>query len=124
MRFTLLTIALLTTIALQAQGVGEIRGFAWDSDGKPVAGAKIELSGDSSQTVTAAADGSFAFPNLPVGHYRIAASEEKRQIVSEVSVSVNLTAGQTLQADVTVGTSIRHYPRWKRILMRLDGISH
>src|ERR1035437_3115490 len=76
--FTLL--ALFATLALHAQGVGEIRGFAWDSDGKPISGAKIELSGDASQTVTAATDGSFAFPNLPVGHYRIAGSEEKRQI--------------------------------------------
>lgn len=116
-------LAFFAALGLHAQSAGEIRGFAWDGDGKPIAGARVELSGAASQIVTAAPDGSFTFANLAAGHYRVTGSEEKREIVSEVSVPIDLTAGQTVHADVTVAKGIRHYPRWKRILRRLDGIS-
>ena len=109
--------------ALFAADTGEIRGFAFGNDGKPISGATITLSGAASQTITAAKDGSFDFPNLAPGHYQVAASEAKRELISDTSVSLNLTAGQTLEADVTVGASTHHYGFFKRVVRHLSGQS-
>ena len=111
---------LLLPLALPA---AEIRGIAFDGDGRPVANARIVLSGAASQDATSAADGTFTFANLAPGHYRVDAIESKRELIAEKSVALDLTQDQTAEADVTIAKSTKHYPRWKRILRRLDGIS-
>src|SRR6185437_11374865 len=119
----LIPLAALAAFTLNAQGVGEIRGFAFDGDGRPIPNAHVTLRGPAGQTVTSSADGSFTFASVPAGHYQVSAIEEKRELISDTSVSLDLAAGQVAEADLTVARSIKHYPRWKRILRRLDGIS-
>jgi hypothetical protein len=121
----LAALTLLFALSLPAQSPTAIRGYAFDADGRPIPGASVTLHGSTGHSsATSAADGSFHFDNVSPGHYQVYAIDEKREIVSDVSVVLDLAAGQTAEADVTVATSTHHYPRWLRILRRLDGMSH
>jgi hypothetical protein len=122
----LLTLALFvlpTTVF--AQSDGEIRGIVWTSEGKPSAGAEVfihKLNENSHLTTTSAADGTFAVHDLKPGHYWVAAYSEKAQLMTESSVNLDLAAGQTAHADVTLGRSTVTYPFFKRMIRRLDGL--
>lgn len=117
----------LLAIAAFAQTNGEIRGYAWDADGKPIAGASVVIHADASNkdhTVTAGADGAFEARDLPPGHYSVTAESSKRQLVTEGPTPVDLKAVATEHVDVTLGKSTVHYGFWTRLGRRLDGLSH
>ena len=69
-----LALIVLSAAALSAQSAGEIRGYAWDAEGRPLSEAKIMLHGGNAKadrTLTAAADGSFDARDLQPGHYEL-----------------------------------------------------
>lgn len=110
-----------------AQSGSEIRGYAWDADGKPVAGATVTLHPDppeKDRTVTAGPDGAFEARDLPPGHYAITAESEKQQLVTETTTPIGLKSGATEHIDLTLGKSTVHYGFWKRLGRRLDGLPH
>lgn len=120
-----LTFVLLFAVGLGAQSTGEIRGYAWDADGRPVPGAKISLHADDAKadrTVTTGADGAFDARDLAPGHYGITADSSKRQIATETPTPLELKPGQIFHADITMGKSTVHYGYWKRLVRRLDGL--
>jgi len=105
------------------QSTGEIRGIVWTADGKPMAGADVVVHNaaeDSHVKVTSGSDGTFTVPNLTPGKYWIAAYAEQPQLITETSVKLELTAGETLHADVTLSKSTEHYCFVKGLLRRLD----
>jgi hypothetical protein len=122
----MLTFALLAIpMAGFGQSTGQIRGIVWTAEGKPLAGAEVFLhkTGENSHlTVTSDANGAFAVPDLKPGHYWVAAYSEKAQLMTESSVTLDLTAGQNAHADVTLGKSTVTYPYFKRMIRRLDGL--
>jgi hypothetical protein len=122
----LLTLALLAIpMAGFAQSAGEIRGIVWTAEGKPSAGAEVfihKTDENSHLTTTSAADGTFAVHDLKPGHYWVAAYSDKAQLMTESSVNLDLTAGQTAHADVTLGRSTATYTFFKRMIRRLDGL--
>jgi hypothetical protein len=122
----MLTLALLAfPMAGFGQSTGEIRGIVWTAEGKPLAGAQVFIhqNGENSHlTTTSGADGTFAAHDLKPGHYWVAAYSEKAQLMTESSVTLALSAGQSAHADVTVGKSTVTYPFFKRMLRRLDGL--
>src|SRR5580692_10222959 len=105
----ILTVALLTIpMAGFGQPAGGIRGIVWTAEGKPFAGAEVfihKADENAHLTTTSAADGTFAVRDLKAGHYWVAAYSEKAQLMTESSVNLDLTAGQTAHADVTLGRS-------------------
>jgi hypothetical protein len=120
---TLALFALPTTVF--AQSAGAIRGIVWTAEGKPFAGAEVfihQANENTHLTTTSAADGTFAAPDLKPGHYWVAAYSEKAQLMTESSVNLDLAAGQTAHADVTLGRSTATYPFFKRMIRRLDGL--
>lgn len=117
----------LLATAAYAQSNGEIRGYAWDAEGKPIAGATVTLHADSAgkdHTATAGPDGAFDARDLPPGHYSVTADSDKRQLVTETSTPLDLKASATAHVDLTLGKSTVHYGFWKRLGRRLDGLSH
>ena len=117
----------LLAIAAYAQSNGEIRGYAWDSEGKPIAGAIVTLHFDSDakdHTATAGSYGAFDARDLRPGHYSVTADSSERQLVTEDSTALDLKAGATAHVDLTLGKSTVHYGFWKRLGRRLDGLSH
>ena len=123
---------LLLTLALIAiptagfgQSAGEIRGIVWTAEGKPLAGAEVFIhnADENSHTVaTSGVDGVFAVPNLKPGRYWVAAYSDKAQLITESSVKLDLPAGQTVHADVTLGRSTVARSLFKRTIRRLDGL--
>ena len=123
MRLTL-TLALLV-MASFGQSAGEIRGIVWTAEGKPLAGAQVfihKADENSHLTTTSGADGVFAVKDLKPGHYWVAAYSDKAQLMTESSVTLDLAAGQTAHADVTLGRSTATYSFFKRMIRRLDGL--
>jgi hypothetical protein len=118
---------LLAAAGLGAQSAGEIRGYAWDAEGRPIPQATVNVHSDSpktDRTITAGADGSFDVKELPPGHYEIGGQSQPRQLASESPVAVELKSGETAHADLTLGRSTVHYSFWKRLARRLDGLPH
>jgi hypothetical protein len=122
----LFTLALLGSPAiLFGQATGEIRGIVWTADGKPMAGAEVFVHNADENThtiATSGADGVFAVKDLKPGRYWVAAYSEKAQLITETSVKMDLPAGQTVHADVTLGKSTATYSLFKRTIRRLDGL--
>jgi hypothetical protein len=115
--------ALLLGLPVYAQSAGEIRGVAWDRQGRPVAGATIIVRGPTATTVTSGAGGFFTASKLAPGHYEVSGVDEKHQAVSASPAALELAAGHIGHADVTIGKSTKHYGFFKRLGRRLDGMS-
>jgi Carboxypeptidase regulatory-like domain len=125
MNMSKIAFGLALAAALSAQSTGEIRGYAWDAEGRPMAAAKITLHGadaKAGRSLTTAADGSFDARGLAPGHYELTADAAKRQLATESLTAVNLKPGETAHADLTLGMSTVHYGFWMRIARRLDGL--
>jgi Carboxypeptidase regulatory-like domain len=120
-----LALIALSAAVLSAQSAGEIRGYAWDAEGRPMPQAKISLydgNAKSSRTLTAAADGSFDARGLQPGHYGLSASDPKRQLATESGTALDLKPGEIAHADLTLGRSTVHYGFWKRLGRRFVGL--
>jgi hypothetical protein len=118
------TLLLISGIAF-AQSTGEIDGIAWSADGKPLAGVQVVVhraDQSSHETVTSGSDGTFTVPNLKPGRYWIAGYSEKAQLISESSLKVDVVAGQTLHADVTLGKDTTSRTTFQRLVRRIDGL--
>jgi hypothetical protein len=117
----------LLALAARAQTNGDIRGYAWDAEGKPIAGATVTIHADASnkdRAVTAGADGAFEARDLPPGRYIVTAESAKRQLVTETATPVGLKPVATEHVDLTLGKSTVHYGFWTRLGRRLDGLPH
>jgi hypothetical protein len=125
MRLTLTVALIVISATAFGQSMGEIRGIVWTAEGKPLAGAEVEVhkAGENSHlTATSGADGVFAVHDLTPGAYWVAAYAAGPQLITESSVKLDLAAGQTLHADVTLGKSTVQYSYFKRMMRRLDGL--
>lgn len=120
-----LALIALSAAALSAQSAGEIRGYAWDAEGRPMAQAKIMVHGGSAKsnrTVTAGADGAFDARGLQPGHYELTADASQRQLTTESGTALDLKPGEIAHADLTLGQSTVHYGFWKRLGRRFVGL--
>jgi hypothetical protein len=125
MRLTLIGALLVISATAFGQSTGEIQGIVWTAEGKPLTGAEVEIHkvGENSHlTATSGAGGVFAVHDLKPGSYWVAAYSEKAQLMTESSVKLDLAAGQSLHADVTLGKSTVTYSYFKRMIRRLDGL--
>lgn len=77
---------------------GNVTGIVRDSRGVPVANAKVEILATPIAPVTTAADGSYSFPNVPVGTYQAKASAGgcNDQQTQALNVTGNVTLDFTL----------------------------
>jgi hypothetical protein len=120
-----LALIVLSAAALSAQSAGEIRGYAWDAEGRPIPAAKITLHGGSAKsdrTLTAGADGSFDARGLQPGHYQLTAGASKQQLETESGTALDLKPGEIAHTDLTLGKSTVHYGFWARLGRRFIGL--
>ncbi|HEY3202419.1 MAG TPA: TonB-dependent receptor, partial [Thermoanaerobaculia bacterium] len=95
-----------------AQTTGNIQGTITDADGHPLPGVTVEVSGPSLQgarTVVTSADGSYRFPALIPGNYKVRAAlsgfatVEKGAVVSlDATATANLVLRLTQKEEVVV----------------------
>src|SRR5215813_9368619 len=94
-------IALPTCLVFAQLPTGTILGLVKDSSGAVIPGARVTLTNtDTSLTRngTSAEDGSYRFPALPVGHYRLDAMEEGFSALSRTGIT--LEVGQEATIDL------------------------
>jgi hypothetical protein len=119
-----LALLALFAAALSAQSAGEIRGYAWDAEGRPMPNVKVTLhfgNAESDRTLTAGADGSFDARGLAPGHYEITADASARLLTTESGTALDLKPGEIVHADLTLGKSTAHYKWWQRLVHRFNG---
>jgi len=92
--------------ASRAQTTSTIEGTVTDKQGGTVSGAKLELTGDVigiSRTATSDANGSYQFPNLPAGVYKLSVTHEGFATSSYKDLDVPLNRTLTLNVVLDVG---------------------
>ncbi|MFI0424796.1 S8 family serine peptidase [Spongiactinospora sp. 9N601] len=90
--------------AAPAQPLGTLNGTV-TANGQAVANADVTVTGPQGRTVATGTDGTYSVPRLPPGAYQITASRYGH--TSPAPVTVNVVAGQTTTADVTL-TRVPH----------------
>ena len=84
-----------------AQTTGSVRGEVVDSDGEPLAGVIVELTGealgDGKRGTVSASNGAFSIPGLPVGLYSLTASLDgfSPQSIDGINVNIGAVASVT-----------------------------
>jgi hypothetical protein len=101
-------VLLLVAIPLFAQlPTGTILGTVKDSSGAVIPGAGVTLTNtDTSltRTGTSAEDGSYRFPALPVGHYRLDVMQEGFSALSRTGITLEVGQEATIDLILEVGS--------------------
>jgi len=100
-------IALPTCLVLAQLPTGTILGVVKDSSGAVVPGASVTLTNiDTSLTRTGASteDGSYRFPALPVGHYRLEVLKEGFSALSRTGITLEVGQEATISLILEVGS--------------------
>lgn len=71
------------------------------ADGTPIAGATVEASGPKGAVATTGADGSFSFPALPSGAYKLTVKFGGQQIERDIAVE----GGKPATADIRIAVA-------------------
>lgn len=98
-------IAIAATVApARADVVGAVRGTLTASDRHPLARVSVTLTGDrAAETATTDAQGRFAFPRVPFGHYTLRAATPDGVAVAEIDVATDAVVDVPLLAAKTIG---------------------
>ncbi|AXC11697.1 Oar protein [Acidisarcina polymorpha] len=103
---TILVFILLMTLQLQAATGGSISGTVTDPSGAVIPGAALTLVNNAQRTTHHAVtdrQGTFAFPNLPVGHYDLAISAKGFTIQQRMDLAVDTDSALRIDASLTLG---------------------
>lgn len=99
----LLLVMLCSSISLGQTGLGSMKGFVYDENGGPIAGAAITVASPSligELSTTSGLAGYYRFVNLPPGRYRMTVSRENyRQTELQ---NLNVRAGVVSNVNVTL----------------------
>jgi hypothetical protein len=94
-------VILLAAVPTFAQTTGSVRGEVVDSDGNPLAGVIVEITGEplgeGKRGTVSASNGAFSIPGLPVGTYSLTASlaEFSPQSIDGINVNIGGVASVT-----------------------------
>jgi hypothetical protein len=104
--FTTLGLVLLFASGLRATDTGSISGVVTDSTGAIIPGVTVNALNPSTgikRTVTTNAEGFYAIPNLPVGHYEVNFHKEGFRDVRQTGVTIDVNTALRLDASLQVG---------------------
>src|SRR5438876_215429 len=100
-------IALPTCLVFAQLPTGTILGVVKDSSGAVIPGASVTITNiDTSLTRTGASteDGSYRFPALPVGHYRLDVMKEGFSALSRTGITLEVGQEATIELILEVGS--------------------
>src|SRR5262245_811364 len=100
-------IALPTCLVFAQLPTGTVLGVVKDPSGAVVPGASITLTNmDTSLTRTGASteDGSYRFPALPVGHYRLGVMKEGFSALTRTGITLEVGQEATIDLILEVGS--------------------
>ncbi len=102
----LLSVLLLSAIAVGQTFRGTILGTVTDPSGNVIAGATVKVKNTGTgleRTTTTSADGSYAIPELPVGTYSVTITQTGFQTAVTNGVLVNVATERRVDAQLKVG---------------------
>ncbi|HTM48544.1 MAG TPA: carboxypeptidase regulatory-like domain-containing protein, partial [Bryobacteraceae bacterium] len=101
---SVLIISLLAGVVRAQESTGSIAGLTTDASGSAIAGAEItatQTETGMTRKVKSGPDGSYAFPNLPIGPYQISASHTGfKKSVNGIQLHVSEHVGHTIALQV------------------------
>src|SRR5947199_2035553 len=100
-------IAMPTCLVFAQLPTGTILGVVKDSSGAVIPGASVTITNiDTSLTRTGASteDGSYRFPALPVGHYRLDVMKEGFSALSRTGITLEVGQEATIELILEVGS--------------------
>src|SRR5438105_3906544 len=103
----ILVFSITLTVPLLGQTFrGTILGTVTDSSGAVVSGAKIAAKNDETgleRSTDAAADGSYAIPELPIGSYTVTVTQRGFQTFVAKSVPVDVASERRIDVQLKAG---------------------
>jgi Carboxypeptidase regulatory-like domain/TonB dependent receptor len=105
-RFVLCVLGIVSAIWGQAVSTSQVSGTVQDASGAPVAGAQVKLIQTETGQVrmtAAGVDGSYLFPSLAIGPYRLEVSKEGFATHVETGIVLNVNTNPTINATLQVG---------------------
>jgi Carboxypeptidase regulatory-like domain len=94
-----------SVVAQETNGI--IQGTVADAAGAVVAAAKVTVVSDTTdytRTVTSGADGSYAFTELPPGHYHVKVTKEGFKTQAQQDIELHAASTVVLNMKLTVGS--------------------
>src|SRR5437762_600827 len=99
-------LALCLTAWGQAASTSQISGTVQDATGSSVPGAQIRLvqtETGQDRVTTSGADGSYLFPNLTIGAYRMEVSKQGFASYIETGIVLNVNTNPTINPTLKIG---------------------
>jgi hypothetical protein len=109
--FLLMSAVLATAVSAFASATGSITGTVTDKTGSVIPGAMVEaVSVETSVTTSTRTNsaGSYAFPDLPVGHYNLQITAKGFSNFQETGLVVDVNTALRVDAVLEVGTVSEH----------------
>ena len=104
--FSWLMLVLVPALAAQ-QTNGIVQGTVSDAAGAVVAGADVTVVNDSTaytRSTTSGADGSYAFAELPPGHYHVTVTKQGFKTETQQNIELHVASTVVLNVKLTVGS--------------------
>jgi hypothetical protein len=105
-RLVLLFLGMVCAIGAQAVSTSQISGTVQDATGATVAGAQVRVMQTETGQVRSAvsgSDGSYLFPNLVIGPYRMEVSKEGFATYIETGIVLNVNTNPIINAILKIG---------------------
>jgi hypothetical protein len=100
-------VLILAPAVVAQQTTGIIQGAVTDSGGLVVAGASVSVVSDTTdytRTTTSGTDGSFAFTELPPGHYHVKVTKEGFKTENQEGIELHAVSTIVINVKLAVGT--------------------
>src|SRR5438477_4589689 len=107
MRLIIACFVLAATLMAQAVSTSQVSGVVQDPTGAVVPGAQVKLmqtETGSVRLVTTGSDGSYLFPNLAIGSYRMEVSREGFTTYVQSGIVLNVNTNPTINATLKIGS--------------------
>src|SRR5437016_4171601 len=101
-------VLILAAIPVAAQSTGTILGTIKDSSGASIPGAMVNVRNTDTnltRTATTEQDGSYRFPELPVGHYEIRAEAAGFRTETRTGLNLEVTQAGVINFALQVGAT-------------------
>ncbi len=104
--FALLLLVCVPFLYAHAQATAQISGTVLDSSGAAIAGAQVQITNtgtNATRATQSSADGTYSFPNLPIGPYKLEVSKEGFTTYVQSGIILQVGVNPTVNATLQVG---------------------